>query len=187
MKNTETRFINTEIIESRFIFSQEINNRTSIKDEEGNELCFYRSPSGNNIVFTKDLEGTDVAIEHCIDGSKIFHLSQDSKGLPAMHEFKHDGAEVMYLLDKDNRLEKMIESKSNGDKISSWFYPQEMLVQEQRQSGGIVFKIYHSSGEALAWLHIDGSVETNGNAALVGRLKTIFSMYLDGAEISDIA
>lgn len=183
MKNTETRFIDTTAIETRFVFSREINDKIAIKDEEGNSLCFHRAANGNHIVFTKDMENVDVAIEHCVDGAKIFHLSQDSKGLPAMHEFKPDGAEIMYLMDKEKRLEKMIESKSNGDKITSWFYPQEMLVQEQRQSGGTLFRMYHFSGEALVWLHTDGSVEASGQDLLIQRLKIIFSTYLDGAEI----
>lgn len=186
MKKTETNFIDTEIIESRYIFSKEIADKISIKDEEGNALCFHKANNGNHIVFTKDQEGTDVAIEHCIDGSKIFHLSEDSKGLPAMHEFKPDGSELMYLLDKNKKLEKLIENKSNGDKITSWFFPQEMLVMEQRQHGGTVFKIYHFSGEAVIWLHTDGSTEANGHGLLTERLKIIFSQYLDGVEFVDI-
>lgn len=183
MRNTETKLVETSAIESRFVFAQEINNISKITDDEGQELAFHRNTNGNHVVFTKDLEGSDVAIEHCIDGTKIFHLSQDSKGLPAMHEFKPDGSEVMYLLDQNKSLEKMIETKSNGDKVTSWFYETEFLVQEQRQTGGIVFRLFNEAGNAVVWLKTDGEVEASGNEEVIGRIKTVFSMYLDGADI----
>jgi hypothetical protein len=183
MRNAETRLIDTANIESRFIFAQEIKNISKIADDEGQELAFHRNANGNHIVFTKDLEGYNVAIEHCIDGTKIFHLSQDSKGLPAMHEFRPDGAETMYLLDNEKKLEKMIETKSNGDKITSWFYPTELLVQEQRQTGGIVFRLFNDEGNAVIWLKVDGEVEASGEEKVIERIKYIFSMYLDGADI----
>ncbi len=182
MRNAETKLIDTTNIEARFIFSQKIDNAQAISDAEGNKLAFHRCSNGNNVVFTKDAERVDVAIEHCIDGSKVYHLSQDSKGLPAMHEFRPDGAEIMYLLDTDKRLEKLIETKSNGDKVSTWFYANEIIIQEQRQTDGSLFKILNENGEALIWLHADGSVEAYGNQELVERLKNIFIVYLDGAE-----
>lgn len=182
MRNADTKLIDTTHIEARFVFSQKIDNTQTIIDDEGNKLAFHRCSNGNNIVFTKDAEGIDVAIEHCIDGSKVYHLSQDSKGLPAMHEFRPDGAELMYLLDTENRLEKLVETKSNGDKVSTWFYANEIIVQEQRQTDGSLFKIINDNGEALIWLHADGSVEAYGNETLVERLKSVFIVYLDGAE-----
>lgn len=183
MRNTKIKLVDTATIESRFIFAQEINNLSKITDDEGQELSFHRNPNGNQIIFTKDLEGCDVAIEHCIDGTKIFHLSQDSKGLPAMHEFKPDGSEVMYLLDQNKLLEKMIETKSNGDKVTSWFYEEEFIVQEQRQTGGIVFRLFNQQGNAVVWLKTDGELEAYGDEIIIERIQTIFSMYLDGADI----
>ena len=100
-----------------------------------------------------------------------------------MHEFKPDGSEVMYLLDQEKSLEKMIETKSNGDKVTSWFYPTEFLVQEQRQTGGIVFRLFNSTGNAVVWLKVDGEVEACGDQAIIERIKTVFSMYLDGADV----
>jgi hypothetical protein len=182
MKNAEPKIIDIAIIESRFIFSQSNILTQEIIDSEGNKLAFHRSDNGNQFVFTKDGEGNDVAIEHCVDGSKIYHLSQDSKGLPAMHEFRHDGGELMYLLDSEYRLEKIVETKLNGDKISTWFYTNEVISQEQRQTGGMLFRIFNSGFEALVWLHTDGSVTAHGSEELIKRLKNIFVAYLDGAE-----
>jgi hypothetical protein len=183
MRNAETRLVDTANIEARFIFAQEIKEINKISDDEGQELAFHRNANGNHVVFTKDLEGYNVAIEHCIDGTKIFHLSQDSKGLPAMHEFKPDGSEVMYLLDSDKKLEKMIETKSNGDKVTSWYYTNELVVQEQRQTGGIVFRLFNENGNAVVWLKTDGEIEASGEEKVIDRIQYIFSMYLDGADI----
>jgi hypothetical protein len=182
MKNAETKINDTAIIESRFIFSQSNIVTQEIIDCEGNRLAFHRSENGNQFVFTKDADGNDVAIEHCVDGSKIYHLSQDSKGLPAMHEFRPDGGELMYLLDAERRLEKIVETKLNGDKISTWFYTNEVISQEQRQTSGMLFKIFNSGSDALVWLHTDGSVTAHGSEELIKRLKNIFVAYLDGAE-----
>ena len=183
MRNTETKLVDTASIETRFIFSQEITNISKMTDDEGQELAFHRNTNGNHVVFTNDLDGHQVAIEHCIDGTKIFHLSQDSKGLPAMHEFKPDGSEVMYLLDANKALEKMIETKSNGDKVTSWFYADEYIVQEQRQSGGIVFRLFNAAANAVVWLKTDGEVEAHGDKEVINRIQSIFTMYLDGADI----
>ena len=67
MRNTETKLIDTAVIEARFVFAQEINNISKMTDDEGQELAFHRNANGNHIVFTKDLEGSNVAIEHCIE------------------------------------------------------------------------------------------------------------------------
>ena len=184
MRNTDTRILNKTTIETRFIFSQEVKNINSITDEQGQVLAFSRTTDGNHIVFTKDSEGVDVAVEHTLDGGKVFHLSQDSKGLPAMHEFKADGTEIMYLLDQTKKLEKMIETKMNGDKVTTWYYPNgDMLMQEERQTGGIVFRFITADEEALIWLKPDGSAASHGAEELINRLKVIFYTHLDGAEV----
>ncbi len=183
MTNT-TRAISKERIETRFIFSQEIKNISAITDEQGQKLAFTRTADGNQVIFTKDTEGVDVAVEHTIDGGKVFHLSQDSKGLPAMHEFKPDGTEVMYLLDQQMKLEKMIETKMNGDKLTTWYYANgDMLMQEERQTGGILFRFIAAQDEALVWLKPDGSAAVHGATELVERLKVIFHAHLDGADL----
>jgi hypothetical protein len=183
MKNTQTKIADTSYIEERFIYANNIDSILTISDAEGQKLGFYKNENGNKVIFTQDLEGVDVAIEHCIDGSKVFHLSKDSKGLPAMHEFCTDGTEIMYLLDSNKKLEKMIESKSNGDKITTWFYPTEVISQEQRQRGGTVFKIFNAAGEAVVWLKPEGHVEASGSDATLKRVFEVFSRFLDGAEI----
>ncbi len=183
MRNTNTKTSSKTTIETRFIFNQEVKNINSITDEQGQVLAFSRTADGNQVIFTKDSEGVDVAVEHTIDGGKVFHLSQDSKGLPAMHEFKPDGTEIMYLLDQAKKLEKMIETKMNGDKVTTWYYPNgDMLMQEERQTGGILFRFITADEEALIWLKPDGSAASHGEAELIGRLKVIFHAQLDGAD-----
>lgn len=175
----------TTEIESKFIFNHKPDNVSYISDNEGHRLGFNTLPNGNNIVFTKDLEGIDVAIEHQADGTKIFHMEKDSKGLPAMHEFKPDGTEIIYLFDATRRLEKMIEMKTNGDKVTYWFSAKgETITQEQRQKGGIVFKMKNESTESLIWLQVDGSIQVTGDKKLNLHLKKVFSSFLDGVEIN---
>jgi hypothetical protein len=181
MKEISTGIINTTNIESKFLFSKKLENISMITDDQGQKLGFHRTDSGSQVIFTKDSEGVDVAVEHCIDGTKVFHLSQDSKGLPAMHEFKADGTEIMYLLNSSTKLEKTIENKSNGDKISTWYNADEIVSQEQRQNGGIIFKLAAFYGEALVWLHTDGSVEASGDESAIAQIQELFARHLDGA------
>lgn len=184
MSNNYTTILNKVEIEERFIFSKQFNNLCVINDGDGQELKFCRNERGNHVVFTKDTEGVDVAVEHCADGNKIFHLKEDSKGLPAMHEFRQDGSEHMYLLDTDSKLEKTIEKKTNGDKISTWYGPNdEVISEEQRQTGGIVFKMMNEYGEAIIWLKADGTVTSNGAEDLVNHLRKVFNNHLDGVEV----
>jgi hypothetical protein len=183
MRNTQNKIADTSYIEERFIYANSLDSILTIEDDQGQKLGFHTTENGNRVIFTKDLEGVDVAIEHCIDGSKVFHLSEDSKGLPAMHEFCTDGTEIMYLLDQNKKLEKMIETKSNGDKLTTWFYPEEVISQEQRQKGGTVFKIFNTNGEATVWLKPEGNVEANGSELTLKRVFEVFKRFLDGAEI----
>lgn len=167
------------------MFKEKCDDINFITDNEGHRLGFLKNHNGNNVIFTKDLEGIDVAIEHCPDGTKIFHMEKDSKGLPAMHEFKPDGTEIIYLFDANKRLEKMVEMKTNGDKVTTWFSPQgETISQEQRQKGGILFAMNSFSREALIRLHSDGTLEAYGDQKLVNHLQTVFGKFLDGAEIA---
>ncbi len=169
-------------IENKFVFKKDFQDKiSSICDTEGQILRFNRQSNGNNIVFTKDLEGIEVAIEHCPDGTKIFHMEKDSKGLPAMHEFKPDGTEYIYLFDVNKVLEKVVELKTNGDKITYWFAKNgDEIVQEQRQEGGILFKMRTSFAEALIWLHQDGEAEVHGHPKIIEHLQKVFAQYLDG-------
>ncbi len=171
-------------IENKFIFKQVLANVSYISDAEGQMLGFNKQANGNNIVFTKDLEGIEVAIEHCPDGTKIFHMEKDSKGLPAMHEFKPDGTEYIYLFDSNKILEKVVELKTNGDKVTYWFSKNgDEITQEQRQKGGILFKMRTSFAEGLIWLHNDGEAESHGHPKVVEHLQKVFSQYLDGLHL----
>ena len=182
MREVNTRVLVKEKIESKFIFSKEITNISSITDAEGEKLAFSRTEEGNQIIFTHDTEGVEVAVEHTMDGGKVFHLSEDSKGLPAMHEFKHDGSEIMYLLDANKKLEKSVESTLAGDKIATWYYDNgDVLMQEERQTGGTLFRyIRDNNQEALIWLKIDGSADAHGEKELIERIQLIFRAQLDG-------
>ena len=173
--------ITIEAVESRFLFKDKLEKHSFITDSEGQSLGFTQNALGNQIVLTKDLEGVEVAIEHCADGTKIFHMEKDSKGLPAMHEFKPDGTEVIYLFDKDKKLEKSVELKINGDKVTKWYSSLgEIISQEQRQKGGILFQMHAHTGEAFIWLHHDGSVETHGSQKHICHLQKVFNKFLDG-------
>lgn len=174
----------TKLIEEKFIFTKELSDVNYISDGEGQVLGFNKLDNGNNIIFTKDLEGVDVAIEHCADGTKIFHMEKDSKGLPAMHEMKPDGTEIIYLFDENKIIEKMIEMKNNGDKVTAWFSPNgDEIVQEQRQKGGTLFKMKSGSEQSTIWLHSDGNLELHGPARLNKHLQSVFPRVLDGIEI----
>lgn len=176
--------IEAKAIESRFLFKNGLSSLNSVSDDEGQKLSFSTNSNGNQIVLTKDLEGIDVAIEHCTDGTKIFHMEKDSKGLPAMHEFKPDGTEIIYLFDAGKRLEKMVEMKINGDKLTTWFSARdEVISQEQRQQGGILFQMSAMQDHALIWLHPDGSSELHGEHRLLSHLLHVFNKFLDGISL----
>ena len=173
--------VTIQAIESRFIFKEKLENKSFITDSEGKSLGFTKNALGNQVVLTKDLEGIEVAIEHCADGTKIFHMEKDSKGLPAMHEFQPDGTEVIYLFDNEKKLEKSVTLKINGDKLTQWYSASaETISQEQRQTGGIMFKMDAHSGEAFIWLHNDGSIDAHGSQKHIDHRVKVFSKFLDG-------
>lgn len=177
--------ITVEAIESRFIFKDRLEKQSFITDSDGKSLGFTKNALGSQIVLTKDLEGIEVAIEHCADGTKLFHMEKDSKGLPAMHEFRTDGTEIIYLFDAEKRLEKAVTLKTNGDKLTQWYSPKgETISQEQRQKGGIIFRMDALAGEAFIWLHNDGSLDLHGSEKHIKHLFRVFSKYLDGYQLS---
>lgn len=172
-------------IESKFIFNQDKQDISYISDTEGQILGFSKLDNGSNVVHTKDAEGIEVAIEHCVDGTKIFHMTKDSKGLPAMHEMRPDGTETIYLFDQEKNLEKMIEMKFNGDKVTHWFSQAgDTIIQEQRQRGGILFSMRtHDNRQAVIWLHSDGKIVCHGDDSLYSHLQKVFAKFLDGVEL----
>ena len=181
--------MNTEIkqtIETRFVKNTDIINKSVIKDDEGQELGFGYSVRGNKIVITKDSKDIPVSIEYLADGTKIYHMEKDSKGLPAMHEFKADGSEFIYLFDANLSLEKMVNIKENGDKVTLWFSAnsKQIISQEQRQKGGIVFKAISETEEATIWLRNDGDTISSGAEQLIEHLQNVFSKFLDGMKVA---
>ncbi len=180
--------MNTEIkntIETKFVRETEVINKSVIKDDEGQELGFGYSVRGNKIVLTQDSKGIAVSIEYLADGTKIYHMEEDSKGLPAMHEFKPDGSEFIYLFDSNVKLEKMVNIKENGDKVTFWFSSdgKQIISQEQRQKGGIVFRAISDSDEATIWLKNDGETISSGADILIEHLQSVFTKFLDGMKV----
>jgi len=169
-------------IESRFVSQENVENICFIKDEEGQKLGFGNSLAGNKIVITEDSKGILVSIEYLADGTKVYHMEKDSKGLPAMHEFKPDGSEIIYLFDASFQLEKMVHIKESGDKLTYWFSPDgnQIISQEQRLKGGIVFKASDANAEATIWLKNDGETISSGSETLMKHLQEVFSKFLDG-------
>jgi len=83
----------------------------------------------------------------------------------------------------DKNLEKLIEMRANGDKVTHWFSANgETITQEQRQKGGIVFSSETEGQKATIWLKIDGSLSESGSEEKITHLKKIFSKFLDGTE-----
>jgi hypothetical protein len=180
--------MNVEIktsIESRFISQERVENVCFIKDEEGQKLGFGNSCLGNKVVITEDSKGILVSIEYLADGTKIYHMEKDSKGLPAMHEFRPDGSEVIYLFNAKQQLEKMVDIKESGDKVTHWFSPdgKQIISQEQRLKGGIVFKASDCTSEATVWLKNDGETICSGSETLIQHLQEVFAKFLDGMKI----
>lgn len=169
-------------IESRFVSQESVENLCFIRDEEGQKLGFGSSVSGNKIVITEDSKGILVSIEYLADGTKIYHMEKDSKGLPAMHEFRADGSEIIYLFNANFQLEKMVNIRETGDKVTYWFSPDgnQIISQEQRLKGGIVFKASEFNQEAIIWLKNDGETICSGSEALIKHLQEVFSKFLDG-------
>jgi len=173
--------VQASTVEKRFIFNKCPKAQRFVSDDQGQVLGFNKLDNGNNIVYTKDLEGVEVAIEHCLDGTKIFHMEKDSKGLPAMHEFKPDGTEMIYLFTETKALEKTIELKNNGDKVTYWFSPVgDVISHEQRQKGGMLFRMKTKLAESMIYLKVDGEAECFGTEKQLAHIKKVFKQYLDG-------
>ncbi len=184
MSNTKNLILDTKEIEDKFIFNRKINKTGTIADSSGQVLGFQKTNSGSSVVFTQDGDGCEVAIEHRLDGTKVYHLTEDGSGLPAMHEFNADGSEFMYLFSEIKELEKIIEKKVNGDKLSTWIQDDFVVSLEQRKKGGCVFKIKTATSEAIINQSIDGSCQTYGAKRDLDRLVSIFEAQLDGINLA---
>jgi hypothetical protein len=168
--------------EAKFLFLNEVSELAYISDSENQRLGFGTSSRGNKVVVTQDSNKVTVLIEYFADGSKVYHMEQDSKGLPAMHEFAQDGSETIYLFNSKFKLEKLVENLASGNKVTHWFSAcgTQIVTQEQRQREGIVFKADFEGEEATIWLQKDGSIKSSGPDDMLDHLQSIFGQYLDG-------
>src|SRR3989338_11308819 len=135
----------------------------SISDPEGNKIEVKTTSDGTKVVFTKDEEGRSLAIEERANGTKLYHISKDSTGLPSSHEIREDQTEIVYFYNLEGNLKHFVELKPNGDRISTVMGPEGSIYSiDQKQVGGVVFQAWISKNnetkEGLVWLHPDGEV-----------------------------
>ena len=156
-----------------------------INDPEGNKIEIKTTDDGRKIVFTRDEGGRSIAIEERDNGTKLYHISCDSAGLPSSHEVRLDRTEIVYFYNASGILQHFVELRPNGDRVSTILTGNESIYSiEQKQIGGIVFTGWqrnkNNPKEAMVWLHPDGDVSTYGDDEVVVQLFSKFSKYLDG-------
>ena len=181
---SEINEISTDIVQLSHIKGKSI----YITDPEGNRLEIKKTDDGAKIVFTRDEIGKSLAIEERKNGTKIYHVSSDSTGLPSSHEIRPDQTEIIYFYNAKGTLQHFVELKTNGDRVSTLMGPTGSIYSiEQKQIGGIVFKawLYESSEhkEGMIWLHPDGEISTYGNEGVISELFKKFSKFLDGVPV----
>lgn len=155
-----------------------------ITDPEGGKIEIKKTED-RHIVFTSDGTGKALAIEERTNGTKLYHISEDSTGLPSSHEIRPDKIEIVYFYNKEGVLQHFVELKSNGDRVSTILGQNGTLYSiDQKQIGGIVFQAWIRDGKApkegMIWLHPDGEVSTYGNKSVILELKSRFARFLDG-------
>lgn len=160
-----------------------------ISDPDGNKIEIKTTLDGSKIVFTKDEEGRSLAIEERANGTKLYHISKDSTGLPSSHEVREDKTEIVYFYNKDGNLKHFVELKPNGDRISTVMGPEGSIYSiDQKQIGGIVFQAWIPKGkeikEGLVWLHPEGEVSIHGDKEVVSEILNKFSRFLDGVRVN---
>ena len=178
----KTEKISPEIIQLRHINGESV----FMKDPEGEQIEIKVAKDGTRFVFTKDEEGRCMAIEERINGTKLYHVSKDSTGLPSTHEIRGDQTEIVYFYNAQGNLQHFVELKPNGDRVSTILTSEGSIYSiEQKQVGGIIFHAWLSvdkevKKEGMVWLHPQGEVTTFGDETVIGELMTKFSRFLDG-------
>ncbi len=160
-----------------------------IKDPEGNKIEFKTVSDGTKIIFTKDEEGRNLAIEERPNGTRLYHISHDSTGLPSSHEIREDQTEIVYFYSQEGSLKHFVELKPNGDRVSTVMGPKGSIYTiDQKQIGGVIFQAWVSKNneikEGLVWLHPDGEVSTHGDKEIISELVNKFSRFLDGVRVN---
>jgi len=179
----ENKSISNEIVQISHIKGESV----FMTDPEGKRIEVKYTEQGSKIVFTRDSEGRAIAIEERVNGTKLYHISSDSSGLPSSHEIKDDQNEIVYFYDVVGKLQHFVELKNNGDRISTILDINLMYSIEQKQLGGIVFKAWkvtpEETFEGMVWLHQDGEVTEYGTEDVIADIYAKFSRFLDGARV----
>ena len=159
-----------------------------IEDPEGGKIQIKAALDGSKIIFTRDEAGRSLAIEERTNGTRLYHISKDSTGLPSTHEIRHDKTEVVYFYNSQGCLQHFVELRPNGDRVSTVIGGDGSVYSiEQKQIGGVGFHCWISKEgslkEGLVWLHPQGDVTTSGDEEIVNDLLKKFSRFLDGVKV----
>lgn len=183
-ETTKLDAISPQILQLRHIKGESI----LISDPEGHRIEFKTADDGTRIAFTYDENGRCIAIEERANGSKLYHISSDSTGLPSSHEIREDNTEIVYFYNSQGNLQHFVELRPNGDRVSTIISEDGSIFSiEQKQIGGIVFQAWVKSGsdpkEGMVWLHPDGEISKYGDEATVKDICKKFSKFLDGVGV----
>jgi hypothetical protein len=182
--NIVKKEVPSEILQLKHIKGESI----FITDPEGNKMEFRTTEDGARIAFTKDEVGRGIAIEERTNGTKLYHISSDSTGLPSSHELRTDDTEIIYFYDAKGILQHFVELKANGDRVSTIISENGSIYSvEQKQVGGIIFQAWvrenNDPREGMIWLHPDGEVSTHGDDGVIKQITRKFSKFLDGVGV----
>jgi len=183
-KNPIKAPISTELVQLRHIKGESV----YMIDPEGHKIEIKTTIDGTKIVFTKDEEERCIAIEERLNGTKVYHISSDSTGLPSSHEMRPDQSEIVYFYNSVGNLQHFVELKTNGDRVSTILGKDGSIYSiEQKQIGGIIFQAWYKKEnepkEGMVWLHQNGEVSTYGNKEAINELITRFPKYFDGVKV----
>ena len=187
-KNTknqpETNLISQDVVQLRHIKGTSV----YITDPDGNKIEIKTTNDGTKIIFTQDETGKSLAIEERMNGTKLYHISSDSTGLPSSHEIRPDQTEIVYFYNPQGNLQHFVELKTNGDRVSTLVGQNGSIYSiEQKQIGGIVFQAWlredNEPKEGMIWLHPDGEISTYGNKDAIAELFSKFPKYFDGVRV----
>jgi len=156
-----------------------------ISDPEGQTIEILTTNDKTRVVFTKETTGKCIAIEERENGTKVYHISKDSTGLPSSHEIRQDLTEIVYFYNCQGNLQHFVELKSNGDRVSTLINKDGSLYSiQQKQIGGIVFqgwtRIADEPKDGMVWLHTNGEITTHGSKEIISELCKKFAKFLDG-------
>lgn len=159
-----------------------------ITDPEGNKIEIKTTEDGTKIIFTKDESQKSLAIEERPNGTKLYHISSDSTGLPSSHEIRADKTEIIYFYNLSGNLQHFVELKTNGDRISTILGSDGSIYSvEQKQIGGIVFQAWlcnqNQPKEGMIWLHPDGEFSSCGDKDVIDDLIKRFPKNFDGVRV----